>query len=137
MSLLDTMLDVAKKAQVGTGEQNRLLDGLMSMLGGTDAVGGLAGLVEKFQKNGLDDVMSSWIGTGQNLPISADQIRKVLGNSQIQQLAQQAGIQPERAASSLADLLPTVIDRLTPDGKLPEGGLLEQGLSLLKGKLFG
>lgn len=97
--------------------------------------GGLGGLVSNFQKNGLGDVVSSWIGTGKNLPISADQIQRVFGNQQVSQIAQKVGIEPEKVTAALASVLPGLVDKLTPNGKLPSEDVLLQGLSLLKGKL--
>lgn len=79
--------------------------------------------------------MSSWISTDSNLPISAEQIQQALGHEQVQQLAAKAGVSPEAASSHLATLLPSLIDTLTPDGEIPQDGLLEQGMNLLKGKL--
>lgn len=135
MGLLDSMFDAAK-SKIGAGEQGGLLDTVVGMLSDSQG-GGLSGLVEQFKGKGLGDVVSSWVSTGQNLPISAEQIQQVFGGDKLQQIAQQAGIKPDAVADSLANLLPNVVDRLTPDGKVPEGGLLEQGMSLLKGKLFG
>lgn len=94
--------------------------------------GGLAGLVSNFQKNGLGDVVSSWISTGRNLPISADQIQKVFGNQQVSQIAQRVGIEPEKVTTTLASVLPRLVDRLTPNGKLPPEETLLKGLRLLK-----
>lgn len=77
------------------------------------------------------------MSTGQNLPVSAEQIRSVLGGSSLQGLVEQLGVSPEQASGCLDELLPQVVDHLTPNGQLPEGGdLLAQGLDLLKGKLF-
>jgi len=81
------------------------------------------------------DLISSWISTGENLPINADQIREVLGNETISNLAAKAGISTDDLSAKLSEYLPGVIDKLTPDGSLPEGGLLEKGLDFLKGKL--
>ena len=79
--------------------------------------------------------MTSWVGTGQNLPISAEQIQNVLGSERVKQFAAKAGISPEVASSKLAELLPAVVDRLTPDGKAPEGGdFLQQVLSFFNRK---
>jgi uncharacterized protein YidB (DUF937 family) len=94
--------------------------------------GGLAGLVSNFQKNGLGDVVSSWVSTGKNLPISAEQIQKVFGNQQVSQIAQRVGIEPEKVTTTLASVLPGLVDRLTPNGKLPSEETLLKGLSLLK-----
>lgn len=78
------------------------------------------------------------MGTGSNLPISAEQIQQVLGGGHLQQVAQQAGLDHGQAADGLAQLLPQVVDHLTPGGQLPQGGDLMSGaLDLLKGKLLG
>jgi uncharacterized protein YidB (DUF937 family) len=97
--------------------------------------GGIAGLAESFVQNGLGHVVSSWIGTGANLPVSADQLQQVLGSEQIQSFAQKAGISPEAAGSQLANLLPGVVDKLTPGGEVPREGsdLMSVGMKLLGG----
>ena len=100
--------------------------------------GGLAGLLRQFQAGGLGHVADSWVGTGKNLPIFAEQIQSVLGSAQIQQMAAKAGISPEILSGQLANLLPQLVDKATPDGKLPDQGSLQQGLgSLLQGMLGG
>ena len=96
--------------------------------------GGVAGLVEKFQQGGLGEIVSSWVGTGDNLAISAEQIQTVLGNEQLAGLAAKLGLDSNQVAQQVAEHLPTLIDRLTPNGELPQGGdLLSQGASLLGG----
>lgn len=97
--------------------------------------GGVGGLVEKFQAGGLADVVASWVGTGENLPISAEQIQSVLGNEQVAGLAQSLGIDTAQLAQQLAEQLPQLVDKLTPGGELPSG-VAEQGVKLLSG-LFG
>lgn len=114
--------------------QGELLNGVMAML---NNAGGLSGLVQKLQASGLGDQVASWIGTGDNHTVSGNQIADALGGEHIEQLAQQAGLEPEHAATGLAQLLPQIIDSLTPNGQIPEGGALDQGLDFLKGKLFG
>ncbi|HEY5995384.1 MAG TPA: YidB family protein, partial [Candidatus Deferrimicrobiaceae bacterium] len=84
---------------------------------------------------GLGDIVSSWVGTGQNLPISAEQLQGGLGANLIGQLAAKAGISGEEASAKLAELLPSLVDKLTPDGQLPESGLLQQGLDMLRNNL--
>ncbi len=76
--------------------------------------------------------MSSWISTGENQSVSGDQIQHTLGGNFIQQIAQQLGSSKSEVAGSLANLLPDIIDKLTPTGKLPEGNQLSQGLEMLK-----
>jgi uncharacterized protein YidB (DUF937 family) len=90
-----------------------------------------------FQDKGLGDTMSSWISTGKNLPVSADQIKQAFGSNQIQQISEHVGVSQKETSTGLAGLLPEIIDKLTPDGKLPESDMLAQGLNMLKGKLFG
>ena len=94
--------------------------------------GGLSGLLETFQNQGLGGLVSSWVGTGQNLPVSADQIRSVLGNEQVQQFAQKLGISPDVASGHLAQMLPSLVDHLTPNGQVPQGNIASEGLGLLQ-----
>jgi len=101
-------------------------------------IGGLQGLVQSFQQGGLGEIVNSWVSNGQNLPISAEQIQSVLGGSSLQDMAARLGMSPEQASGNLAEMLPQLVDRMTPNGQLPEGGdLLAQGMDLLKkGGLF-
>ena len=85
--------------------------------------GGLGGLVAAFEKNGFGEIASSWIAKGDNLPISAEQIRSALGAGPIAAIAGKMGVTPEVAAAEVSKLLPQLIDKLTPDGALPKGGL--------------
>ncbi len=118
--------------------------GLIEAIGGllnNPATGGIQGLVSNFEQHGLGGVIQSWISTGQNLPISAEQIQAVLGSEQVQGIAQSLGLSTEAVGGQLASLLPQVIDGLTPAGRLPEAGAgldlsALGGLDALKG-LFG
>jgi uncharacterized protein YidB (DUF937 family) len=116
-----------------SGEHAGLLGNVLDTLGG-ERGGGLAGLVQAFQAKGLGDAVSSWIGTGQNQSISASQIQSVLGSDVVKQLAAKIGISPDAMSAKLAEVLPGAIDKLTPDGKLPEGGLLAAALTALRAK---
>jgi uncharacterized protein YidB (DUF937 family) len=138
MGLLDQL---AGQALGAVGERNQtaaaspgLLNGLTGLI--NDA-GGLPGLLQKFQASGLGDHVASWIGQGENQPVSGDQIKSALGEDAVAQLAQHAGVAPEHAAAGLAQILPQIIDSLTPNGQLPNNALVQQGLGLLKAKLFG
>ena len=135
MGLFDSVVGALAGGQSGSG--NQLLDVVMQLI--NSQPGGLAGLVQSFQQGGLGDIVNSWVSTGQNLPVSAEQLQSVLGGGKLQDLAAQLGMSPEQAAGGLANLLPQVVDNLTPNGQLPEGGdLLTQGLGMLqKGGLFG
>ena len=99
--------------------------------------GGLAGLIEKFNEKGLGDLMSSWISTGKNLPISADQIKNALGSDTIKDLAAKFNLGEHDASKSLADLLPQLIDKLTPDGSVPHQDKLSQGIDMIMKNLLG
>lgn len=100
--------------------------------------GGISGFMQSFEQAGLGETVNSWMGNGENLPISAEQIKNVLGSERIQHFAGQLGIDTEQASAKLAEYLPQVVDKLTPEGRLPEGGdLATRGLELLKSKLFG
>lgn len=85
--------------------------------------GGLGGLLSAFEQAGLGGIAQSWVGTGANLPISADQIQNVLSSGMVAQFAEKLGVDPQQAAGQLASILPQVIDQLTPDGHAPSGGL--------------
>jgi uncharacterized protein YidB (DUF937 family) len=89
--------------------------------------GGLPELVQRFERQGLGPVIASWLGPGENLAISGPQLRIVLGEPRLAQAAQRLGLPPPAAASTLAAVLPAVVDRLTPQGAL-EPQLLRQGL---------
>jgi uncharacterized protein YidB (DUF937 family) len=89
-------------------------------------------LLQTFHEKGLGGIASSWVGTGENQSISAEQIQNVVGEERIQQFAAKVGIPPEQASSKLAEYLPQIIDRLTPNGQVPSGNIMELGRSLLK-----
>ena len=119
----------------GAGSQG-LVEGIMKMINDPQT-GGLAGLVQKFQAGGLGDIVQSWVSTGQNLPVSPEQVQSALGGSQLQNLASQLGVDTSQLSGQLAQMLPQVVDKLTPTGAIPQGNdLMAQGMDLLKGKLF-
>ena len=93
--------------------------------------GGLTGILGKLRQTGLGEHADSWVGTGANLPVSEDQLSQVLGSGAIGRIAQQCGIAPGAAAGGLAQMLPQIINQLTPDGQVPSnhGALLEQAMA--------
>ena len=115
----------------------QLMQAVSQMLSSDGAHGGLGGLIEKFQQAGLGDVVGSWVGSGQNQPISGEQITTVLGADAITGLAEKLGVSPDTAASQLSTILPGLIDHLTPIGQAPEGGLGNSGdlMGMLSGWL--
>lgn len=149
MSLLNDLVGAA----MGGGQQggSDLLGGLMSQLGGQEGgntnvlgmatqliqsyPGGMEGLMQAFQNGGLGEVASSWISTGTNLPVSADQLQGAIGGEHLGAIAQQFGMSEGEAASGLASALPQLINGLTPNGEA-NSDLIQQGLSMLAGQLF-
>ncbi len=123
-----------------------LFDGLTAAAGGGDPLsaignllgnhdGGLGGLVQAFEQGGLGEAAQSWVSGDANLPVSADQIRSVLGSDMVARFAEKVGVDPQTAASHLAELLPQVVNHLTPNGEIPQGavGALEGLLDRFKG----
>ena len=136
MSLLDGIAAVADSLISGSDKQKQLTSAVLSRIS-DPATGGLLGLVNTLRQLGLDDVVSSWISTGENKPISSEQVQNALGEGQINQMAQNMGVSHQEVSTGLAGLLPQLIDKLTPDGKLPESSVLDQGLELLKKRFLG
>ncbi len=115
MGLIDDMAGKALNSMLGNSS-NPMAATVLQMI--NNHPGGLSGLVQAFHDKGLGEIASSWVSSGQNLPISADQIHQVLGSSMVQQLAAKAGISPQDAGSKLAEFLPMIVDHLTPQGKV-------------------
>ena len=123
MSLMDQFGQAVGGMLGGSSHSNPLMQALTGLLGQNSSVGGLAGLVQTLQKNGLGDIVNSWVGTGKNLPVTPQQIQQGLGGDLLNQLASKAGLSTESAGSQLASLLPDLVDKLTPTGKIEAGGL--------------
>ncbi|MDZ4145716.1 MAG: YidB family protein [Burkholderiales bacterium] len=146
MGLLDSILGAVTGGQAaqpgpgglgGLGGLGALLPIVTSLLANDSAQGGLGGLMEKFNQAGLGNVMQSWVGKGENLPISGDQLGNVLGGDLLGQLAAKMGVDPAQASGQLSQMLPGLIDQLTPHGAAPEGGLGNAGdlMGMLSGLL--
>ena len=101
----------------------QLMQAVIAMLSNDSSQGGLGGLIAKFQRAGLGNVVSSWVGSGQNQPVSGEQLTDVLGADTMAELAEKLGTSQGDAAGQLSDILPDLIDRLTPQGQAPAGGL--------------
>ena len=120
MSLFDSVMGAVSGHVQQQGGMASVLGGLLANNG---EAGGLDGLLEKFKQAGMADQVNSWIGNGQNLPISAEQISQILGSDVVRNIAAKLGIDPDQAAQQLSALLPGLIDKLTPHGEMPAGGL--------------
>jgi uncharacterized protein YidB (DUF937 family) len=140
MGLLDTVIGAAGSMMGGQKQQPQQQGGLAGMLGGAGGMaallpiiagmlsngsqqGGLGGLMEKFNQAGMGDVAKSWVGHGENAPISGDQLGQVLGGDMMGDIASKLGMSHGDAAGGLAQMLPGLIDKLTPNGQAPAGGL--------------
>lgn len=132
MGLLD---DVLSMAGIGGGAQKNAgaVSAVMEYIN-SPQVGGITGLQQMFQQKGLGGVVSSWIGTGANQPISQDQLQNVLHGDALQAAAQKFGLDPGQLTGMMSQLLPNVVDKLTPNGQVPESGMLAQ---LMKGLAAG
>jgi len=127
MGIFDNLENMAMNRVAGS---NPAVAGILQMI--QNHPGGLNGLVQSFHQNGLGGLVNSWVGTGQNLPASSDQVQQVLGSDRIQALAQQIGVDPNTASSMVSQFLPMIVDKLTPNGTMPEhSNLLQMGESLL------
>lgn len=129
-------MDILNTIQSALGGENQKDDLMSTVLGLLGGQGGLQNLIGQFSSKGLDDVIGSWVGTGKNLPVTSDQLQNVLGKDTIGNLASKLGMDSGALTSQLSKLLPDVVDKLTPDGKVPEGDIMSKGMDMLGG-LFG
>ena len=113
MGLLDSILGGANPQSENPGGPNPLLGVMTGLLAQS---GGIQGLLNKFTQAGHGDKVASWIGPGENQPIAADQLQKVIGPDQINAIAAKLGVDPAQASQLLAQFLPNVVDKLTPNG---------------------
>ncbi len=129
--------DVLSSSGVNAGsseQQQGVANSLMQMVANHGGVGGIA---DKLRSAGLGSQVDSWIGTGANQPVQPQQIEQGLGQDKIQQLAAHAGVPPAVASAIAAVVLPALIDRLTPNGQVPQGNTLSGGLGGMLGKIMG
>jgi len=122
MSILDSILG---GLMGGNNAQSPVGGILGSLLGGggqqAGGMGGLGGLLSQFQKAGMGGVANSWVSNGPNQQVSPDQLQQVFGQQQVNQWAQQSNMQPHDLLSQLSNLLPHAVDRMTPNGQMPDG----------------
>ncbi|MBZ5667406.1 MAG: YidB family protein [Acidobacteriia bacterium] len=130
MGLLDNLENQVLGNVLGRSS-NPLAAGLLQMI--QNQPGGLPGLVQTFHDKGMGGLVSAWVSTGPNPPISADQVQQALGSDQVKALAAKAGINPDVAGAAIAQLLPGLVDKLTPNGTVPDhSNVLEMASSMLK-----
>jgi len=134
MGFLDGLLNqVTGSLNGAAGQQTGLAGSVLNMLT-SGQQGGLQGLIETIKEKGLGGVAASWVGTGPNQTISPEQIQQILGNEKLRELAAQHGLNVDEISSHLAQILPVVVDKLTPEGTVPATGGLG---GMLKGFMGG
>ncbi len=131
MGLLDGIAGAVVSNMLKGGDNGGLANIAMDML---NQNGGIGGILDMFQQNGLADQAASWVGKGDNLPVSADELSSVFGSDLLESLAGKAGVSADLLPGQLADHLPGLIDQLTPDGEVNDNSndLLGTVLGMLK-----
>ena len=117
----------------GSGEQQHTI--AQSVLQMVLSHGGVGGFTEKLRNAGLGSQVDSWVGTGQNQQIDPEQAQQAIGHDKITEIAQHAGVPPQVASAIVAQVLPRIVDHLTPNGQVPQGGGLSGGIGGLLGKI--
>ena len=110
----------------GTGQATSVPTHPTSDEGAGGVLGGLGGLLNKLQQGGLGNAVNSWIGSGQNQPVSPGQLGSALGPGIIKMLAQKSGLSEEEISQQLSQVLPGIVDKLTPNGRLPTAAEISQ-----------
>ena len=124
MGLLDKAIEMLGGNQLPLRDsRTRLLQAALALIADNGQAGGLSGLAARFQEAGLGNVIGSWIGSGQNTPITAEKMRQALGDGPLQQISEETDLNEAETAEQLSGLLPDLIDKLTPDGHIPQGGV--------------
>jgi uncharacterized protein YidB (DUF937 family) len=126
---------------MGTQDVLSKLGGQAGLQGGLDNIqslfgnNGLQGIVSQLTSAGLGQQVQSWISTGDNKPVSGQQIQQAMDPAALKQMAQQTGMSPDQIAGHVAQALPNLVDQVTPDGKVPSTDPLSQGAKNLKATL--
>src|SRR5882757_3911948 len=128
MGLFDQIVSGALRGAMGqSGDQSSMMGGLIGQMLGQTNLGSLGGLLAQLQQGGLGNEVASWLGNGANRAISPDQLRSALGDGQLQQMAQQAGLPVDQLLSMLAQHLPQTVDKMSPNGALDESQAEQSG----------
>lgn len=142
MSMINQILGAAIGSAMGgrNSPNAALVNMVLGMLGGGQQApsglqGGLGALVQQFAQAGLGDVANSWVGTGQNMSITPQQLQQAFGQQQVQHMAQNSGMGQDDMLQSLSQLLPGLVDHLTPQGRVPQQDSLQGAIGALLGQL--
>ena len=117
MNLMNLVLEQALKS-LTNGPHGGIVQAVLTVVQKNGGAQGITTLVQNFEKNGLGEIVQSWLSTGQNMPVTDQQIQQGLGDAHVQQIAQAANIAPSDASAQLAKILPQIIDKLSPNGQL-------------------
>jgi len=130
MGLLDGLLQNVLGASVQQG-QGSMMQAALQIL---QQNGGVPGILSKFEHGGMADHAGSWVSTGANIPITGAQLQEILGSGSIGEIAQKLGMSHGDASSGLAQVLPNLIDKLTPTGQIPEdhGDIVQRARAMLE-----
>ncbi|MDO4697458.1 MAG: YidB family protein [Pasteurellaceae bacterium] len=133
--MLGNILSSVASSVLGGGEgQTKAIQLIQSLL---QSQGGIQGIMEKFQQGGLEQLVKSWIGTGENLPISVEQILNIFGKKEIDSAADEVGVSQQDAPNLLSEYLPKIVDQLSPNGQLDLNNLDLSALAKMAlGNLF-
>jgi uncharacterized protein YidB (DUF937 family) len=136
MGILDALLknpDLVNDVSKFASENPDIAKAVLSLFSSTDeSIGGASGLgdiLSRLQSNGLGEQVSSWLSSGKNESVSPEHIESALGSQTLSQFAEQAGLSSGQASQTLSKLMPTIVDKLSPDGKLPDGQSIADAIS--------
>ncbi len=130
MGLLDSIVGQVSGALEGSVPGGQVHPGLMDVVSTLMTQGGgLQGLIGQFEQQGLGHIAASWVGNGENLAITPDQVQAVLGEPHIAAVAAKLGLTPADVTNQLAGLLPHAVNSVTPAGTVPQGNLLTEAMS--------
>ena len=136
MGLLDDVKGKLGGQQGQSGDSGQAGDsGLQSLTKLLSANGGVQGLMSKMSGSGLGQQVQSWVGTGENKPVSGAQVSQALDTDSLNKMARETGSTPEKVSDDVAKVLPEVVDKATPDGQVPKQGddPLSKGVDAIKG----
>jgi uncharacterized protein YidB (DUF937 family) len=131
--LEDVLGSVVTKALGGGSDKEKLVKTLLPVVIALLANGGLKKIIDAMNKQGMEKQANSWVGDGENLPITPDQATKVVGESQIKDISEKIGLPEDETAKLVAEALPQVVDKASPEGKEPEDAEVDKTLESLKG----
>jgi uncharacterized protein YidB (DUF937 family) len=117
-------------AVFGGGGKAQLLKVVLGMLA-SGKLGGLEGMLSKFNNNGMQNQLASWVSTRPNEPVSPTQVEQALGTDTVNEIAQQAGMDQTQAAQGLAEIIPELVDKVTPTGVMPQQDIVADAMSKL------